>query len=81
MFKCTHFNNHYNLIIHEVKSHVPVNSTIGNDIADNVAGLAISIPFNHSIPLAWFSWLNSKTVYKDFRCCRQTVLWDTLDPS
>ena len=39
----------------------------------------ITLLLDHTIPLIWFSWLSSKAVHKDFRCCGQTVPWDTLD--
>ena len=78
--KCRELVSNYNIIVHKVKSHVSNDSIIGNDYADTLAGSAITIPFNHTIPLIWFSWLNSKTVHKNSRCCGQTVLWDTLDP-
>ena len=78
--KCRDLINNHNVIIHKIKSHVLGDPIIGNDFADRLAGNAIKIPFNHTIPLIWFSWLNSKLVHKDFRCYGQTVLWDTLDP-
>ena len=78
--KCRDLINKYQVVFHKVKSHVPYDPVLGNDIADKLAKKAISLPFNHLIPRPWFSWLNSFIVRKDFRCYEQTVLWDTLDP-
>ena len=78
--KCRDLINKHQIIIHKIKSHVTGDSIIGNDFADKLARNAVKILFNHTTPLIWFSWLNSKMVHKNFRCCGQTVLWDTIDP-
>ena len=51
----------------KLMSHVHSNPIIGNNLADTLAGNSIEIPFNHTIPLVWFSWLNSKTAHKSVR--------------